>query len=136
VRAQNVGTARPKSGEPRPRPSEPRPARAGASRQSIRPRAERQATIAVIERRALIRECLVKCLESNENCIVRDFATVDDWLDSAAVRDTTVVVLCTQGREERETERDLARLSQEFLNVPVVIVSDAENSEQILAAVE
>jgi DNA-binding NarL/FixJ family response regulator len=94
-------------------------------------------TIAVVDRRVLLRECLVRCLKgANENCVVLDFATVAEWQQVAAAHPATVILLCTQDGDGGEAERELAYLSQEGINVPVVVVSDAEDSEQILSALE
>jgi DNA-binding NarL/FixJ family response regulator len=94
-------------------------------------------TIAVVDRRVLLRECLVRCLKNaNENCAVLDFATVAEWQGVAAAHPATVIILCTQDGDGGEAERELAYLSQEGIDVPVVVVSDAEDSEQILSALE
>jgi DNA-binding NarL/FixJ family response regulator len=94
-------------------------------------------TMVVIDRRALIRECLVRCFRSvADNCVVLDFPTVDDWQQASTRNVAAVVILCTQGRHDAETEHDLCQLAQGDASVPVVVLSDAENAEHILAALE
>lgn len=97
-------------------------------------------TIVVIDQRVLIRDCLVRCLKSaNKDCIVLAFASVMDWL--AAVADhpaPAVIVLCVQDRKPVDAQigAELSVLAGRGIDVPVVIISDAEDMNHVVAALE
>jgi DNA-binding NarL/FixJ family response regulator len=94
-------------------------------------------TIVVVDRRVLIRECLVKCLRAaTENCVVAGFAALSEWHEAAGSNPATVLILCPTEGEDDDAERELAYLSQEGITVPAIIVSDGEDVDHILAALE
>jgi len=94
-------------------------------------------TIVVIDHRVLIRDCLVRCLKiMNGNCVALAFASVEEWQQVAAEHPSpAMIVLCPEGRKDDEIEHDLALLSA-GANVSVVIVSEAEDIDHILAALD
>lgn len=96
--------------------------------------------IVVIDQRVLIRDCLARCLRPlGRNHTVYTFANVAEWQESAArYPRPAVIILSIQGRKhpEIETERELALLSRSQMNIPVVLVSDAEDVEHVLFALD
>ncbi len=97
-------------------------------------------TIVVVDQRVLIRDCLVRCLKTaNDNCNVLAFASVRDWLAVAAEHPApAVIVLCAQDRKPVEVQigGELSLLAGHGIDVPIVIISDAEDMNHVVAALE
>jgi len=97
----------------------------------------RAATI-IIERRLLIRDCLVKCLsDGKKSNIVKSFATVEDWLqERPQLASRPVILLCSADRDEADIEKDIARLNQDTPGVSIIILSDREDAGSVLHALD
>lgn len=97
-------------------------------------------TIVVIDQRVLIRDCLVHCLKTaNPHCIVMAFASVRNWLAVASEHPApAVIVLCVQDRRPVDSQigGELSCLAGHGIDVPVVIISDAEDMNHVVAALE
>jgi DNA-binding NarL/FixJ family response regulator len=97
-------------------------------------------TIVVIEPRVLIRDCLVRCLKTaNPNCIVLAFAGVRSWLSAAGEHPApAVIVLCVQDRRPADADigGELSVLASHGIDVPVVIISEAEDMNHVVTALE
>lgn len=91
--------------------------------------------IVVIEKRAFVRECLTRSLKLISGHNVNSFPTVDSWL---AVSDSILasfVVLCVAGKpDEAEMRRDLSLLAQSHNPLPTIILSDVEEPDEIIKA--
>lgn len=96
--------------------------------------------IAVIDQRVLIRDCLVRCLKTaNPSCIVMPFASANDWLAAVDEHPTpAVVVLSVQDLNGSDAliDGELAVLARHGISVPVVIISDAEDMNHVVMALE
>ncbi len=97
-------------------------------------------TIVLIDDRLLVRDCLAQCLRANNNSdIVLVFDNSEQWKQAAgSYGNTSVVVLASGGRKQTEAviERDLPGLSKPQGKAPVVIVSDVEDFDCIMSAVQ
>lgn len=97
-------------------------------------------TIVVIDQRVLIRDCLARCLKTaNPNCIVLAFASVRNWLAEASEHPApAVIVLCVQDRKPVDSQigGELSVLAGHGIDVPIVIISDAEDMNHVVAALE
>ena len=98
----------------------------------------RTATIVLIEPRLLFRECLTRALSSAAKQIVVSFPSVEKWLE---VRATTicasVIILSLSNTLQTETaKREIALLSQLAERLPVVLLSDMEDPDRIIAALD
>lgn len=102
-----------------------------------RPEKGRAATV-IIERRLLIRDCLVKCLtDGKKSNIIKSFATVEEWLkERPQVALSPVILLCSADRTEAEIEQDIDRLNQDTPGVPIIILSDREDAGSVLNALD
>lgn len=93
----------------------------------------------VIEHRAFVRDCLVRCLvESHFPGEIFDFATVDDFL-AAGNRPGTpaVLLLCTGKRPSVEVELDWSRLlSCSNFNTKIIILAEDDYASDVLAAIK
>ena len=94
--------------------------------------------IVVIDERVLIRECLAKCLATMRgNHAVFTFESVAAWQEAASrYPQVGLIVLCSQGRSHADTAitRDLMLLSSAAKSVPIILVSDADELDQVLEA--
>lgn len=98
------------------------------------------ATIIIIDRRALARDCLARSLRAAANRLeVGTFSTVDEWLAGAARHaSASLVLLCIGGRkpQDEEVSRAITLLSQTPGAPPIIILSDVEDAGQILSALD
>lgn len=97
-------------------------------------------TIVVIDQRVLIRDCLVRCLKTaNHDCIVLAFACVRDWLTAADEHPApAVIVLCVQEHKPVDAQigGELSILAGRGIDIPIVIISDAEDMGHVMTALE
>jgi DNA-binding NarL/FixJ family response regulator len=99
---------------------------------------EVRSTTVVIDRRVLIRDCLIRCLKGNKrNDVIHSLSTVEEWLkERPRAGPGAVIVLCTAERTEAEVDRDIALLSQAAADDSLVILSDREDAVSVLAALD
>jgi len=92
----------------------------------------------IIEPRALIRDCFIRCLkDSKRDDVIQAFSTVEEWLNERPRNSfNPVVVLCAAERTEAEVERDVALLSQATEDVSIIILSDREDAGSVLNALD
>jgi DNA-binding NarL/FixJ family response regulator len=99
-----------------------------------------KATIVVIDGRVLPRDCLVKCLRmATESHLVVAFSTLAEWQEvEKNYPPAAVIMFCShrRNRADVEIERDLPFISHDGMVVPVVIVSEKEDADHVLAALE
>lgn len=97
-------------------------------------------TIIIIDDRVLVRDCLAQCLKnSNLNCQVFAFDNVEQWLQAAPrYQNISLILMAVGGRKQTDTviERDLPQLSTSEVPAPVVVMSDAEDFDCILGALQ
>jgi DNA-binding NarL/FixJ family response regulator len=92
--------------------------------------------VIVIGDRVLFRDCLAKCLAAR-NCLVATFSTVTDWQKAAARHATpSVIVLCSGANAATEIQEELLQLARARISVPVVLLSEAEDVEHVLVALD
>jgi DNA-binding NarL/FixJ family response regulator len=93
------------------------------------------ATIVVIDKRALVRECLTRCLKAASGHTVVSFPNVDSWLEVCDDISASVILLCIVGKpSDPETQREISRVSQRS-NLPAILLSDIEDPDQIVDAI-
>ena len=94
-------------------------------------------TIVVIEKRSLVRECLAACIASQSGNRVVSFPNVEAYLVALGVTPASLVLLCQSTNSGSAAEvQDLDRLTRLMPQLPVVVLSDAEDLQQIRAAIE
>jgi DNA-binding NarL/FixJ family response regulator len=89
--------------------------------------------VVVIERRALVRECLVRCLASALNCPVVAFPTVGTWIESKSTAASIVLLSTAANLKDPDTDREVDLLLRACDRVPVILVSDAEEDPARIA---
>ena len=96
--------------------------------------------IVVISPQVLIRDCLARCLKAeNKDYAVLAFASVAEWLETAAEHPSiAVILLCLQDRKQTDVqiEYELSLLANNRTDVPVVIISDAEDMDHVVSGLE
>jgi DNA-binding NarL/FixJ family response regulator len=96
-----------------------------------------KSTTVIIEPRALIRDCLVKCLKSMKNDeLVCAFASVSDWSQDNSCPTPSLVLLCTGERRAIDIEQDIAALARLYPSVLTVLLSEGEDVTAILCALD
>lgn len=91
----------------------------------------------VIEHRAFVRDCLVRCLvESGFSKNIVYFATVNDLLrDGYNSRESTIFLLCTGERPIADIEHDCARLAAvSDVNSKIILLASGEDTNCVWAA--
>jgi DNA-binding NarL/FixJ family response regulator len=96
--------------------------------------------IIVIDKRVLFRDCLVRCLRASiANRVVLDFASRAEWQETASgFSPPALVLFCNQSLSDTEmgAERELELLYRACTNVPLVLVSDSEDVDDVLLALQ
>jgi len=93
-------------------------------------------TIVVIEKRALVRDCLTRCLKAASGHTVISFPNVDSWLEVCEEISASLILLSTVGMpNDADTHREISRLSQQGNQLPTVLLSDVEDPDQIVDAI-
>jgi DNA-binding NarL/FixJ family response regulator len=93
--------------------------------------------IVVIERRALMRECLTRSLRASSGYAVLSFPSVESWLEVSDTVQASLVVLCTGTRiKDAEIRREVSLLSNQKNPLPIILLSDVEDPDQIVEALD
>ncbi len=95
--------------------------------------------IVVLNEHVLIRDFMVACLKTAERHSVLSFSTIGEWQKARPHNPPpTVILLCAQGRKYAglDMERDLAALSRAHSGVPIIVMSDVEDFDYVLNALE
>jgi DNA-binding NarL/FixJ family response regulator len=91
----------------------------------------------LIERRSLVRECVARCLASVPGYKVASFPSIESWLEHSEVREPSLIAFCPAGERGRDGESgELALLAQVAGHVPAVVMSDIEDFEHIVKALD
>ena len=95
-------------------------------------------TIVIIGERVLFRDCLAQCLTArNGNCVTATFSTVAEWLKATDLHSPlSIIVLCSRNNATTEIQRELSLLSRAKIGVPIVLISEAEDMEHVLVALD
>lgn len=102
------------------------------------PSVDVNSNIIVIEKRALLRECLTRCLVSALGPSVVSFPSVKRWTQVIGDTPSGVVVLSTGGRSRApdSIERELDLLRRVANHLPIIVLADAEEPNQIIDALQ
>lgn len=95
-------------------------------------------SIVVIERRALIRECLEQCFTAAFGNGVVSYAGVEQWRADKKLVMPSTIVLSTGGRSRNadEVRAEIDILAREAGPVLLILLADAEEPSQIVDALE
>jgi len=101
----------------------------------LAPFSESRKTIVIIEPRTLIRECLARCLAAELDHPVATFADRESWRRQRAKFQPSLIILGElEASAESETDEAIRDLVKCEAGVPVVIISDAVDTDRIVNA--
>jgi DNA-binding NarL/FixJ family response regulator len=93
--------------------------------------------IVIIEKRLLLGECLARCMKLASGHSVISFPTVESWLQVADTAPASLIILCWAGNANAsEVQSAVSLLSQSANRLPTIVVSDVEDPQQIINAIE
>jgi DNA-binding NarL/FixJ family response regulator len=95
--------------------------------------------ITVIDNSALSRSCLMRCLMASEaDFVTEGYRSVDEWRHAATHGPVSIVLLCATGRRATEmaVRQDIDFVIQTAPEASVVVISDIEDSAEIIGALE
>ncbi|MEH6949999.1 response regulator transcription factor [Nitrobacter sp. NHB1] len=96
--------------------------------------------IIIIDERALVRDCLVYCLQAKYvSHAVFAFATLSEWMKvENDFPVPSVILLCVQTRQKNalSDSDDVESLARVAVSAPLIIVSDVEDGSRIMRAIE
>jgi DNA-binding NarL/FixJ family response regulator len=99
-----------------------------------------KSAIVVIDQRVLIRDCLVRCLgTATERHVALAFGSVAEWLAAGTkCPPAGLIVLCVGDRRHPDIhrDRDLSLLSRRASGIPFVLIAEADDLEDVVAALE
>jgi DNA-binding NarL/FixJ family response regulator len=97
---------------------------------------EAVSNIIVIEKRALVRECLTTCLKSALGPAIISFLDVDSWIEVMEQTSPCLVVLSTGGQDgdAKSVHRDITLLGRVASHLPIILLADAEDPDEIINA--
>jgi DNA-binding NarL/FixJ family response regulator len=96
-----------------------------------------QIKVALIEKRLLLGQCLARCIELASGSDVISFPSLESWLEAADTTPVSLIILCLGSKSsEAETRRTVSLLLQSANKVPTIILSDVEDPDQIVDALE
>jgi DNA-binding NarL/FixJ family response regulator len=91
--------------------------------------------VALIEKRALVRDYVARALELTTGLTVIPQATVEEWARASADTAASAVLLSAAGGlTDPDTKSALAVLSELRPQLPIVVVSDVEDAREIVHA--
>jgi DNA-binding NarL/FixJ family response regulator len=95
------------------------------------------ASVVVVDGRALVRECLRRCLASALDCPVVAFPSVESWIEASKSIAASIVVLSTASKlKDPNGDREMDRLLRACGGVPVILVSDSERPADVADALQ
>lgn len=93
--------------------------------------------IVIIEKRALIRDCLQRCFRQASDLDVIAVADVEAWSRLATHSSTAMVILSLAGTsKDTEAQRDIDRLMRDFASVPTIILADGDELDRIVSLLD
>src|SRR5436190_2240625 len=104
----------------------------------VSPGGSTAATIVVIERRALLRDCLTKSFEAALGTAVISFPSVENWVEVMDPSSACVIVLSLGGRSANteSTQREISLLNRVANQRPIILLADTEEPSQIVEALQ
>jgi len=93
------------------------------------------AVIVLIERRALIRECLARCIGDEFGCDVAAFPDVESWQKISSDLGASLIVVSIVGGsntlEDGHSDDVIRQVSLSETSAPIIVLSDAEDIDYV-----
>jgi DNA-binding NarL/FixJ family response regulator len=95
------------------------------------------ATIVLIDHRVLLRDCLVRCFsQTGPDHVVLGFSSVTEWTEVEKDYPPAAVVVFYTSRSPADIDSHLPFVTHDGSVVPVVIISENENADDVRSALE
>ena len=96
-----------------------------------------EGAVVLIEKRTLVRDSLAQSFQQNCEGSIVAYSSVEEWLESDDERPVALVILSISGKlSDYGSGDELANLSQSANGVPVAVMSDAEDLDEIVDALD
>jgi DNA-binding NarL/FixJ family response regulator len=95
-------------------------------------RDDRLSPFALVESRALIRDCLSRCITADFGTPVVSFSSVESLREASFSLNPSLVIIGDCAGVERRVETVIEALSRAGVAAPVVVFSDAENIDDVV----
>jgi len=94
-------------------------------------------SIVIVERRALIRDCLRRCFETACHANVIAVRDIDQWLELSKTASASLIILSVVGTARSpDAQRDIARLTRGDVKWPMIVLSDGDDLEEIVSILD
>lgn len=96
-------------------------------------------SLAIVDSRALGRECLARCIAAQQGCgSIRTFGSIEELRRKKASHAFSAILFNIGARKiaDPEIAEEMKKLTTEFSELPVLILSDTDELTQILQALE
>ncbi len=95
----------------------------------------RLTTLILIESRNVVRECIARTLAQSSEFRVLSFPSVEKWIEAADDAVGSLIVWSSGGNGDRQ-QSELQFLAQRHNGIPIILLSDAEEPDQIINALD
>jgi DNA-binding NarL/FixJ family response regulator len=107
----------------------------GAASVDGKKRAE-NGSVVVIESRSFVRTCILSNLSEATALKGAGVSTAEDYLANEETLKAAIIVICAMGGDERHAIAQLTKLKERGCRAPIVVMSDADRIEFIMAIME
>jgi DNA-binding NarL/FixJ family response regulator len=90
----------------------------------------------VIEKRSFFRNCILDCLTNATDFSGAGYGSVEEYTRSASKTSSHLVALCAIGEGASAVTEKIAQLKLFSAPVPTVVISDSDDADMIMAAME
>ena len=92
--------------------------------------------IVLIEPRGLIRECLMRSLQTATGYSVRGYGSIATWLQHAEAREACLIVLSCAAEVTASVDDHMAELAAAGVKLPIVVLSDNQDPDHVFEVME
>jgi DNA-binding NarL/FixJ family response regulator len=91
-----------------------------------------QLTMALIENRLFVRDCISRTLKDYSRFNVSSYPSVEKWIEVGAT--ASLILWFISGLSEPQIQQDIALLTKHHKDVPIILVSDADDLDRVIYA--
>ena len=91
-------------------------------------------TIALIENRHFVRDCIARTLKVSSKFNVVSFPSVAKWIEAGDAVAVSLILWCISGLNDPQMQQEITLLAQEQQSVPIILVSDTEDLAHVIYA--
>lgn len=91
-------------------------------------------TIALIENRLLVRDCISRTLKDYSKFRVISLPSVEKWIEAGEEVAASLILWFISGLNESQIQQDIALLTKHHKAIPIILVSDADDLDRVIYA--